>query len=106
LGETLIGNGTQPLFQLRRLGDEESHHDGAISAGGHVLGTYLHGLFDSGEGLALLLSHWRKICGKQQASSRVIDPVAEREKRYDALAKRYRSNLKMDVIYRVIDGQR
>jgi adenosylcobyric acid synthase len=106
LGETLIGNGTQPLFQLRRLGDEESHHDGAISAGGHVLGTYLHGLFDSGEGLALLLSHWRKICGKQQASSRVIDPVAEREKRYDALAKRYRSNLKMDVIYRAIDRQR
>src|SRR6185295_6625397 len=25
LGETLFGNGTQPLFQLQRLGDEESH---------------------------------------------------------------------------------
>ncbi len=106
LGETLLGNGTQPLFQLQRLGDAESHHDGAISADGRVLGTYLHGLFDSGEGLALLLSHWRKICGKQQAASRIIDPVAEREKRYDALAEHYRSNLKMDVIYRALDGQR
>ena len=106
LGETRLGNGTQPLFQLQRLGDEESHHDGAISADGRVLGTYLHGLFDSGEGLALLLSHWRKICGKQQAASRVIDPLAEREKRYDALAQHYRSNLKMDVIYRALDGQK
>ncbi len=106
LGETLLGNGSQPLFQLQRLGNEESHHDGAISADGRVLGTYLHGLFDSGEGLALLLSHWRKICGKQQAAARVIDPIAEREKRYDALAEHYRSNLKMDVIYRALDGQR
>lgn len=105
LGETLLGNGTQPLFQLQRLGDEESHHDGAISADGRVLGTYLHGLFDSGEGLALLLNHWRKICGKQSSLSG-IDPVAERERRYDALAEHYRSNLKMDVIYRALDGQR
>ena len=50
LGETLLGNGTQPLFQLQRLGDEEGHQDGAISADGRVLGTYLHGLFDSAEG--------------------------------------------------------
>src|SRR6266536_1011392 len=106
LGETLLGNGSQPLFQLQRLGNEESHHDGAISADGRVLGTYLHGLFDSGEGLALLLSHWRKISGKKQAAARVIDPMAEREKRYDALAEHYRSNLKMDVIYRALDGQR
>jgi adenosylcobyric acid synthase len=106
LGETLLGNGSQPLFQLQRLGDEESHNDGAISADGRILGTYLHGLFDSAEGLALLLSHWRKICGKPESASRVIDPGAEREKRYDALAEHYRSNLKMDVIYRALDGQR
>ncbi len=106
LGETLLGNGSQPLFQLQRLGDEEGRHDGAISADGRVFGTYLHGLFDSGEGLALLLSHWRKICGKQQAAAGVIDPVAERERRYDALADHFRSNLKMDVIYRALDVQR
>src|SRR6266849_1223235 len=44
LGETLLGNGSQPLFRLQRLGDEESHHDGAISADARVIGTYLHGL--------------------------------------------------------------
>ncbi len=106
LGETLLGNGTQPLFQLQRLGDEECHHDGAISADGRVLGTYLHGLFDSAEGLALLINHWRQICGKENPPSGVTYPLAERERRYDALAEHFRSNLKMDVIYRALDEQR
>jgi len=105
LGETLFENGTQPLFHLQRLGDEEGRQDGAISADGRVLGTYLHGLFDSAEGLRLLLSHWRKICGKQESNGVVVDPLVERERRYDALADHYRSHLKMDVIYRALDGQ-
>src|SRR6266851_930585 len=106
LGETRLGDRTQPLFQLQRLGDEGSHHDGAISADGRVLGTYLHGLFDSRDGLAFLLSHWRKICGKQGSVPGIIDPTTERERRYDALAGHYRRDLKMDLIYRALDGQR
>jgi len=106
LGETLLGNGTQPLFQLQRLGEEECHPDGAISTDRRVLGTYLHGLFDSAEGLDLLLNHWRKICGKEKSSTGIIDPLAERERRYDALAEHFRSHLKMDLIYRALDEQR
>ena len=106
LGDTLLGNEARPLFQLQRLGDEESHHDGAISADGRVLGTYLHGLFDSAEGLGLLLNHWRKVCAKENPAPGVTDPLAERERRYDALAEHFRSNLKMDVIYRALDEQR
>ena len=106
LGDTILGNGTQPLFQLQRLGEEECRHDGAISADGRVLGTYLHGLFDSAEGLGLLLNHWRKICGKEKSSSDINDPLVERERRYDALADHFRSNLKMDVIYRALHEQR
>ncbi len=103
LGETLLGEGTQPLFQLQRLGDEESQFDGAISADQRIFGTYLHGLFDSAEGLALLLSHWRKICGKHKPDASTIDPGVERERRYEALADHYRKNLKMDIIYRALD---
>src|SRR5438552_6032861 len=32
LGETILGNGTQPLFEMQRLGDDKGHQDGAISA--------------------------------------------------------------------------
>ena len=106
LGETFLGNGTQPLFQLQRLGDAAGHQDGAVSADGRVLGTYLHGLFDSAEGLQLLLDYWREVCGKEPSTAVGIDPLVERERRYDALADHYRSNLKMDVIYRALNGHR
>src|SRR6267142_1057786 len=106
LGDTVLRNGTQALFQMQRLGEEECHQDGAISADGRILGTYLHGLFDSAEGLGLLLNHWRRICGKEKSSSGITDPLVERERRYDALAEHFRSNLRMDVIYRALDEQR
>jgi adenosylcobyric acid synthase len=106
LGQTLLGKGTQALFQMQRSGEQVGRQDGAISADGRVLGTYLHGLFDSAEGLEVLLNHWRKICGKEKSSSGVTDALAERERRYDALAEHFRRNLKMDVIYRSLDLQR
>jgi adenosylcobyric acid synthase len=100
----LLGSGTRPLFHLQRLGDESVIEDGAVSADGRTLGTYLHGLFDSAEGLEMLLSHWRRICGKEKKKTAGIDPLAERERRYDALADHFRSNLRMDVIYQAING--
>jgi adenosylcobyric acid synthase len=106
LGETSLGPGTRPLFQLTRLGDAEGRHDGAINEDGSILGTYLHGLFDSPEGLALLLTHWRTLCGKEISAAPSVDPLAERERRYDALAEHYRRNLRMDIIYRMIDGKK
>lgn len=105
LGETLLGDGAQPIFRLRRLGDDESRSDGAISGDGSVLGTYLHGLFDSAEGLALLLNHWRKICGKKGGAIDLTDALAKREKRYDDLAEHYRRSLKLDLIYRALKLQ-
>jgi adenosylcobyric acid synthase len=106
LGETSLGEKAQPLFRLQRLGDDESLFDGAINEGGRVFGTYLHGLFDSAEGLKLLLAHWRKICGKGEGAQGFVDPLVERERRYDALAEHFRRNLKMDVIYRALDERK
>ena len=106
LGETTLGDRAQPLLRLQRSGEDSSRHDGAISDDGRILGTYLHGLFDSAEALALLVGHWRKICGKKQWAAVLIDPLAERERRYDALAENFRRYLKLDVIYRAVGGQR
>jgi adenosylcobyric acid synthase len=83
------------------LGEKESLHDGASSDDGLIFGTYLHGLFDSSEGLTAVVNHWRRIRGKS-ASTIVVDPLAERERRYDALADHYRRNLKLDLIYRAL----
>src|SRR6266508_5136009 len=105
-GETSLGSGTRPLFQLTRLGDAESRNDGAVNDDGIVFGTYLHGFFDSAEGLALLLAHWRKLRGKIISAPPVVDPLAERERCYDALADHFRRNLRMDIIHRMIDGKK
>ncbi|HKP38266.1 MAG TPA: cobyric acid synthase [Pyrinomonadaceae bacterium] len=105
LGDTVLGPGVQPVFQLTRLGEGQSLRDGAISADGAIFGTYLHGLFDSAEGLSWLVNHWRRLRGKKP-STIVIDPLAERERRYDAVADHYRRNLKLDLIYSALDEQR
>jgi adenosylcobyric acid synthase len=106
LGETSLGNGARPLFQLTRLGDSESRNDGAVNDDGSVFGTYLHGLLDSADGLTLLLDHWRNLCGKKVSTVTAPDPLAERERRYDALAEHYRRNMRMDIIHHMIDGKR
>lgn len=101
LGETSLGEGVRPLFRLKRNGDSEAHDDGAVSHDGLVLGTYLHGLFDSADGLAWILNHWCRICNRAPIEN-VVDPRAERERRYDALADHFRRNMRLDLIYQAI----
>ncbi|HKS08268.1 MAG TPA: cobyric acid synthase, partial [Pyrinomonadaceae bacterium] len=105
LGETSLGEGVRPLFRLQRAGDDEVICDGAVACDGKILGTYLHGLFDSADGLAWILNHWRRLLGKHSTST-VIDPKAERERRYDALADHFRQHLNLDLIYRALRERR
>lgn len=102
LGETSLGDEAQSLFELQRAGDAVRFNDGAVNDDGSVFGTYLHGLFDSAQGLALLLGHWRKLCGKEEGAQVVIDPLLERERRYDLLAEHYRRNMNLEVIYQAL----
>lgn len=99
LGETRLGHGVEPLFRLQRAGDIAWLNDGAVSHGGKVLGTYLHGLFDTAAGLAWLLDRWRRISGKPTSYTRLFDPNVERDRRYDTLADHFRQHLKLQLIY-------
>ena len=101
LGETYLGEGVRPLFHLQRVGEEEVRCEGAVGCEGKVWGTYLHGLFDSADGLSWILNHWRCLLGKP-SSQTVLDPKAERERRYDALADHFRRHLNLDLIYRAL----
>ena len=105
LGETELGEGVRPLFRLQRNGDDEARCDGATDCDGRVLGTYLHGLFDSADGVEWLLKHWCSLLGKHTTST-VLDPKAERERRYDTLADHFRRHMNLDLIYRAIREQR
>lgn len=102
LGDTKIGEGVQSLFRLQRGGDDQWRDDGVVSHEGKVLGTYLHGLFDTADGLSWFLDHWRRISGKKAFETMLVDPRIERERRYDALADHFRQHLKLEVIYRAL----
>ena len=106
LGETVLGEDVQPLFRLQRHGDDEVRRDGAVGCDGRIWGTYLHGLFDSADGLRWILNHWRGLLGKHQPHTTVLDPKSERERRYDALADHFRQHMSLDLIYRALRERR
>ena len=102
LGETCLGEGVRPLFRLQRVGEDKVCCDGAVACDGRIMGTYLHGLFDSAGGLRWLLNHWRQLRGKAPVHE-VFDPRAERERRYNALADHFRRHINLDLIYSALE---
>ena len=74
------------------------------AAAGLVFGTYLHGLFDTGE-LTQRLAEWL-------ARRRGLAPVPDRpehyglhrQRQYDLLAEAVRAHLDLDAIYRAMEG--
>ena len=96
MGETVLPDGSKPLAVL-----DNGHSDGC--AAGNVLGSYLHGFFDSAECRKAVLS---TLCGRKgidPAELAVFDYKAYKEKQYDILADGVRSNLDMKMIYRILE---
>ena len=71
---------------------------------GNVFGTYLHGLFDSGE-MTEKLAQW--LCsrkGIQAGPVSVLSRKEYKEQQYDLLADEVRRALDMDAVYRILEG--
>ena len=102
LGETHLTNGLKPLLRLRRSDETEERYDGAVTSDGLILGTYLHGLFDSAEALLFFISYWLKVRGKAKGDGDFIDPLVARERRYDLLAAHYRQHLRLNIVYEAL----
>jgi adenosylcobyric acid synthase len=97
LGTTVYDAGTRPLLQLTRAGRATPHPDGAVSADGYTIGTYLHGFFDDDDFRHALLDALRESAGLRR--SRVRAPfTAQREARFDRLAAHVRGSLDMDRV--------
>ena len=77
--------------------------DGCLSHDGNVLGTYVHGLFHN-EGLRH--SILGVLATRKGAVFHPARKVLSREEQYDRLAALVRSNLDMDLVYRIIGLKR
>ncbi len=90
MGVTRGADAERPLV---RLADRD---DGARSADGSVIGTYLHGVFDHPEARRELLA-WAGL-----ADVDMIDHTAERERGIDRLAAAVESAMDLDALLRRI----
>ena len=77
--------------------------DGAISADGRILGTYIHGLFNSyplRRALLERLAGWKGVA---------LPPASDtggqlsRDGEYDKLAQTVRDSLDLELLYRIVD---
>ena len=81
---------------------EDGRPEGAVC--GAVFGTYLHGLFDSGELVERLAAYLAERKGISVPQTRVEPRAARRERQYDRLAEVVRESLDMERIYREMEA--
>ena len=97
MGQTVLLDGAEPLDQL-----DNGHADGC--AAGNVMGSYLHGFFDSAEVRKALLEVLCAKKGLDPSKLAVFDYKAYKEKQFDILAEGIRNSLDMDLIYRILEA--
>lgn len=84
------GNAVQPAYE-----------DGCVA--GSVLGTYLHGLFDSVPFTQALIDVLLARKGMSGVRINAQDRAARREQQLDMLADTLRTSLDMDLVYRILE---
>ena len=95
------GNGTTRPFLIEQRSQEIcSDSDGALSADGNVVGTYIHGLFHNDALRGSILFELAERKGKTLAASPAKFSADEQ---YDRLAAHVRKSLNMELIHRILD---
>ena len=101
----LLDSQEKTPFRIReRSGRPWEAPEGAIDGSGHVLGTYIHGLFhNSGLRRAILsnLAQWKGVPFPQSGGLGDQDDVQLRDEEYDKLARLVRGSLDMGLVYQV-----
>ena len=95
MGKTETG-GTTPFCRFA-----DGRTDGAVS--GSVFGTYLHGLFDSGELVNRLAQYLAARKGITVSDKPVETRAAYRDRQYDLLADAVRKSLDMKRVYEIME---
>lgn len=81
-------------------GERVSIKDGAINDKGNIMGTYIHGVFDSTSFRELILNKIRISKGMEPKKSMSYESLRERE--LDRLADIVRSNIDMKKVYDIV----
>jgi adenosylcobyric acid synthase len=101
MGRTDV-NGVTAAFLIEQRSQQScSDMDGALSADGNVVGTYIHGLFHNAAFRLALL----KELGERKGLTFAAAPGQfSADEQYDRLAAHVRGSLDMDLIHRIIEA--
>jgi adenosylcobyric acid synthase len=97
VGETIYEGVARPFADIVGEGIPVAAPDGAVGASGRVVGTHVHGLFDSDDFRHAFLGAARAAAGLASSDGWVY-VTAEREARIDRWANHLRQSLDIDVI--------
>jgi adenosylcobyric acid synthase len=97
VGETTYAVGAMRFAEITREGMNGVIPDGAVSTDGRVVGTYVHGLFDSDSFRHAFVDAARKACGLEPSRTHAF-VAKEREARLDRLAEHVRHSLDLYLI--------
>ena len=98
VGYEIHQGGSEGPALARPFCELEGRPEGAVSEDGRVMGSYLHGLFDSAEACAALLAR----CGLAEEGA-AVDLAAHREAELDRLADALEQHLDIAAIERLLD---
>lgn len=100
MGVSSYGKNAKPLFEIKeKNGELCSLKDGAVNENGNIMGTYIHGVFDS----AFFREHIVNLIRDKKGITRKPSLVYEnlREKELNKLADIVRKSLDMKMIYKI-----
>ena len=100
-GENTFGPGCVPFLYL----NGRAEPDGVTNPQGNVLGSYLHGIFDTGAFWRAVVNHVRKEKGLDANTGDVLTMEQFRDREFDRMAAIVRQNLDMDAVYKIIRGE-
>ena len=100
-GENSFGPGCVPFLYL----NGRAEPDGVTNPQGNVLGSYLHGIFDTGAFWRAVVNHLRAEKGLDINTGDVLTMEQFRDREFDRMAAIVRQNLDMDAVYKIIRGE-
>jgi adenosylcobyric acid synthase len=97
MGETRYLEGVEPFCTVRRIGTVDGVSDGAATDDGFVIGTYLHGLFDSDSFRHAFIRAARAAMGLTEPRD-LVDVAAQRDDRLNRFAANVNAALDVDAL--------
>lgn len=103
MGVSQLGSDATPFACLTlRNGQVEQWVDGAVNKDGNVLGSYIHGLFDSHDFTRALLDNLRQRKGLAAFDGVTVDYAQHKQQQFDLLAAQMRQHIDIERIYQLM----